>query len=372
MTGAAQHIAILLPDLHGGGAERVMLILAQEFAARGHKVDILLVRKEGALLGEAIQAGIAVTGFETTRLRQVVAPLRRWLLLHQPDVLIPAMWPLTSLAVLAARGTAAHVITTDHATLSAQYSDKGLHHRLALRASIRATYPQALANVSVSEGAARDLEALGRLSPDSVQVIHNPVARPRPTQRSAIWPAKARTRILAVGSLRWQKDFPTLIQALRMVRDKGCDAELVILGEGSERPALEALVQTLGLQSHVALPGFDPAPEAYFEAADIFALSSKSEGFANVVVEALSHGVPVVSCDCPHGPSEILAKGEFGRLVGVGDIDAFADALLATAAEPSDTKRLVCRAEDFLPEIAVEKYLSLFPSTFQRSERLRA
>ena len=362
--------AFVLPDIRGGGAERVMLTLATELAQFGYAPHLILARAGGALMADAQRAGFSITDLNADRLRGVAAPLRHWLRENQPAALIPAMWPLTSIAVWAARGTGVPVITTDHATLSDQYAHNGALHWLALRASIRATYPRARANVSVSAGSARDLERLGRLPANRVKVIHNPVTRPDPNTGRAVWPANARHRILAVGSLRWQKDFPTLLRAFRLLLDQGCDGELVILGDGPDRKALSAMLQPLGLIDRVTMPGFTPDTGTYYASADLFALSSRSEGFANVIVEALSHGLPVVATDCPHGPSEILDTSDIGSLVPVGDAAALAAAMDAALRAPPSPDAALRRASDFRPGVAAVKFLSLLPQP-QLSESMR-
>lgn len=354
-------LAFVLPDLRGGGAERVMLTLATELAQFGYAPHIILANAGGALMADAQRARLPITDLKTDRLREVATPLRRWLCENQPTALVPAMWPLTSIAVWAARGTGVPIITTDHATLSNQYAGKGVLHRLVLRASIRATYLRARANVSVSAGSARDLEQLGRLPVGRVKVIHNPVMRPEPDTGHAVWPAQAKHRILAVGSLRWQKGFPTLLRAFRLLLDKGCDGELVILGDGPDRAVLSGMVQSLGLTERVAMPGFTPHTGSYYATADLFALSSRSEGFANVIVEALSHGLPVVATDCPHGPAEILNTPDVGTLVTVGDTAALAAAIGAALRVPHNPDAARKRALDFRPGVAAVRFLPLLP-----------
>ena len=102
---------------------------------------------------------------------------------------------------------------------------------------------------------------------------------------------------------------------------------LMILGEGEERSTLEALVNGMGLDDDVALPGFVDNPYSYMRSAALFVLSSRWEGFGNVLAEAMACGTPVVSTDCPSGPAEILENGRWGSLVPVGDVNAMADAI---------------------------------------------
>jgi len=129
--------------------------------------------------------------------------------------------------------------------------------------------------------------------------------------------------------LRPQKDFPTLIQAFAHVR-RAYPARLLILGEGEERPALEALVRQLGLEQDVSLPGFAVNPYPYMARASLFVLSSRWEGLPGVLIEALYCGAPLVATDCPSGPREILRDGQYGQLVPVGDVTALAQAIETT------------------------------------------
>jgi glycosyltransferase involved in cell wall biosynthesis len=163
--------------------------------------------------------------------------------------------------------------------------------------------------------------------------------------------------VLGVGRLTAQKDFPSLIRAFAKVRaQKPC--RLVILGEGELRGELEALVASLDLSADVALPGFTDNPFAWMRQSSLFVLSSAWEGFGNVLVEAMACGTPVVSTNCPSGPAEILENGRWGRLVPVGDVDALADAMLATLAETTHAD-VATRAQDFGVEQAVAGYLGL-------------
>ena len=138
--------------------------------------------------------------------------------------------------------------------------------------------------------------------------------------------------VVAVGRLQEQKDYATMIRAFAQVR-KARPVRLLILGEGKERPMLEALIEELGLQEDVGLPGFVMNPYAYLARASLFVLSSRWEGLPTVLIEALCCGTPVVSMDCPSGPREILRGGEYGRLVPVGDAEALARAIEKTLDE---------------------------------------
>jgi len=159
-----------------------------------------------------------------------------------------------------------------------------------------------------------------------------------------------------------QKDFICLIKAFERVRAVR-PARLVILGEGRIRNELEELSKALGLTQDISMPGFVENPFAFMARSSVFVLSSAWEGCPNVLIEALACGCPVVSTDCPSGPSEILKKGSFGPLVPVGDNKAMAEAILKVLDHPLDQEQLRARASEFEVGRISEKYLQLLLPT---------
>ena len=361
------NISLLLPDLRGGGAERVMVDLGREFARLGHTVEFVLMKATGDFLPET-QHEFTVVDLATPRARNVAPALARYLRQRRPDALIVAMWPLTVIAAVAARmaGFRGSVLVSEHGILSQQYARHGGLHCLGLLASTFAGYRLATARVGVSRGTCADMAALSGLGGDKFVTIYNPV-RPaiQPSTDAlrsahALW-ATDGPRILTVGNLKPVKNHPLLLRAFAAM-DRP-DARLMLLGQGANEGALRALASDLGIADRVIFAGFHTDPSPFYATADLFVLSSDHEGFGNVIVEALSFGLPVVSTDCPSGPAEILQGGRFGRLVPVGDAAALAGAMEAALAAPVDRDALIRRAADFAPEIAARKYLDLLGLT---------
>jgi glycosyltransferase involved in cell wall biosynthesis len=366
-----KRIAILLPDLRAGGAERVNLHLArEEYLTRGYDVDFVMMSASGPLMDE-VPEGALVFDLGVMRLRNALWPLVSYLRRERPDALQVSMWPLTCVAVVARALARARcrVVVSDHNTLSVAYAGRGGLHRTALKTTLALTYPHAEARVAVSSGVADDLAALSGMSRSRFEVIHNPIPLPVGADRSTATPHRAPDgsgrRILSVGTLKAQKNHALLIRAFaRMVRQ--ADDHLTIVGEGTLRPDLEALARSEGVEDCVSFPGFTADPGQYYVRSDLFVLSSDYEGFGNVIVEALAHGLPVVSTDCPSGPSEILEDGRYGRLVPVGDAPALASAMEEALSSDHDREALRRRAADFVPSKAADAYLRLlFPETEQ-------
>lgn len=358
-------IAMLIPDLRGGGVERVRMLLGREFLRMGHEVDLLVMRASGELLGQ-VPEGVRLVDLKAPRTRKLLPVLRAWLARERPDALMAAMWPLTSIAVIARRlaGVETRILVSDHNNLIAQHAHRGCFYRWVMSASMRATYGAADARVAVSSGIADIVARLSGLERSALAVIHNPVDPPAPSasgfDADAAWGVAPGARILTIGHMKRQKNHARLLRVFaRLGRP---DARLAILGDGEERSATAALAADLGLEGRVLMPGYVASPGPWLGSADLFVLSSDYEGFGNVLVEALGAGLPVVSTDCPSGPAEILENGRYGRLVPVGDEAALAHAMAEALAAEHDRAALRRRAADFTPEIAARRYAALlFP-----------
>jgi glycosyltransferase involved in cell wall biosynthesis len=352
-------IALLLPSLEPGGTERVTLTLAAEFLRLGDDVDLLVLRQEGALL-DAVPVGARLVVLKARRLRGAVRPLRDYCARVRPDVLLASMWPLTSIAVWAARRSRTRVVVAEHNTLSVEAQTWSASARALLLPTLRWSHRQAAARIAVSQGAADDLALLCGLPRSAVHAIHNPIAPPSPSQPGDLpeWGGAGR-RILSVGTLKPQKNHLLLLDAFARMAQPG--DRLAIVGEGSERAAIEQAAEKLGVASQLLLPGHAPAPERWYASADLFVLSSDYEGFANVVAEALGHGLTVVSTDCPSGPAEILDG--LGRLVPVGDAVAMAEAIDAALAAPDAGAAARTRATAFAPAPIAARYRALLLGT---------
>lgn len=364
---ASKSIAIVLPDLRGGGAERLHVTLANDWVKRGYKVTFVLIRKDGELLS-LLSENVKVVELGVNRIRQAISPLKIYFKKSKPDIILAAMWPLTSATVIAwlLSGKQGHLFLSDHNQLSMSCIKELNVSPLFLKFLIRMTYPFANGIITVSQGVKKDLCRLGRLPANQVKVIYNPAAtgraithRNRPVCREKIWEGSFKHHILSVGSLKKQKDHSTLICAFSQLPPQ-LKAKLIILGEGALRRELEMLVNQLGLDKQVSMPGFVADPAPWFMTADLFVLSSQWEGFGNVLVEALEYGVPVVSTDCTSGPSEILDNGRFGKLVPVGDEIALAQAISKAFTEKPNQAMLKGRANYFSVERISKQYLKFF------------
>jgi glycosyltransferase involved in cell wall biosynthesis len=362
------HVALFLKNERGGVAGRRMH-LADALLRRGCRVDVLTVwlrhGSEGIPAGaRVIQLAPALRNWPVIPGHYVAVPaLARYLRRERPHVLLSATTPLNVAAVSArylAR-TTVRLVISQHNPVSETIAFRQYRSAPVMAHLVRKFYPAADAVIAVSTGIADDLKNVIGLNGTKVSIIHNPVitdaiAPLRDAPAEHLWFSDGGPPIvIGVGRLTTQKGFDDLIRAFALVRTRR-DARLVILGTGRDHDQLTALIHELGLAKVVDLPGWVANPHAYMARANLFVLSSRYEGFGNVLVEALASGCPIVATNCVGGPADILEGGRFGRLVPVGDIEAMAEAILETLDTPADIDALRRRAMDFHVDRIVERY----------------
>ncbi len=359
-----QRLAVFLPELADGGAERVTLNLIRELAKRNYQVDLVLAHADDSDF-DKVPDLVRVVNLEAPRTLACLPALAKYLYCVQPDVMLSAM-NFASITALWARRLAnvsTKLVVVEHNTLSLANKNASRLRSRFIPVLIKYFYPWADGIIAVSKGVADDLAQVTRLSRETIQVIYNPVVslevqKMASTRVDHPWfdPGQPPV-ILAVGRLRPQKDFSTLIHAFAQVRRK-CSARLLILGEGSERVALETLVREQGLEEDVSLLGFVENPYAYMSRASLFILSSRWEGLPTVLIEALFCGVPVISTDCPSGPREVLADGKYGALVPVHNPTALAE-MIKIALEGRTPRPSTESWQPYELETIVDQYIHI-------------
>lgn len=363
--GDAARLAIFVPSMGGGGAERVMVTLANGFAARGHPVDLVLASATGPCLAD-VGGDVRVVDLAAGRVLPAIPALARYLRRERPAAMLAALSHANLAAILArmAARTQTRLVVSERASLAgvkATYT--GAYHR-AIRLGMRLLYGRADAVIAVSQAMAREVVAHTGLPPARVHAIYNPVVTPallRMVEAPADHPWLTGERtvpvVLAVGRLSHEKNLPLLLEAFARLR-RGRPARLLLLGEGPDRPALEALAERLGIAADVDFAGFATNPFPAMRAADLYVMSSRFEGLPNALVQAMACGARLISTDCPTGPAEILDNGRWGRLVPPDDVAAMAGAMAAALDDPTppDTR---ARAEAFRADTIIDEYLAV-------------
>lgn len=361
--------AKILCYTHGlvdGGAERLWACLASAFKERGYDVvfvqDFEAVDNRANLHPDIPLITLGKGHFRATR--QLAKLLRD----ERPDIALSAVGGSNTklLAAIAMSGVATKAVISYHGYNEWKTGWLSWFTYLALPLLSRT----ASRTIAVSEGLRDELVRRWRANPDKTVTIHNPVFFPSGIATpSAEEIAQRDPVVLAVGRMVVEKDFKTLIRAFRRVRTPG--ARLVILGKGPQRAMLTREVKRLGLENKVSMPGYSQEPWQAYSTAKVFALSSVSEPFGNVVVEAMAHGLPVVATACS-GPLEILRHGRYGRIVSLADEVQLAQAIDDALADPGDPGERRRRANAFSFDVRVPAYTALFDEVLNERDQIPA
>jgi glycosyltransferase involved in cell wall biosynthesis len=356
-----KRIALFVPTLGGGGAEKVMVNLAYGFLEAGHKVDLLLVKNEGPYFKE-LSSSLNIVDLRAQHTSLALFSLCRYLRRSNPDVMLSAMDYANVVALWAKRISRVRTLSviSEHSIFSvAAKKPPNIRTRLSLSILMRLSYPMADKIIAVSAGIAHDLARTFGISDEKITVIFNPIRFDNIAKKATEpidhpWYRPGNPPVLlSVGRLHRGKDYPNLLRAFSLIRRKR-NVRLIILGEGKERSQLKALTRKLNIDQDVDIPGFKDNPYNFMAFSRVFVLSSQFEGFSNVLLEAIACGCPVVSTDCPSGPKEIFDKTGVGRLVPVGRPELLAEAIIE-ALQHGEKRRP--DLHEFSYEDIIKKYM---------------
>ncbi|VXA95647.1 Group 1 family glycosyl transferase [Burkholderia sp. 8Y] len=364
-------IVLFIYCMHCGGAERTTANLANEWAARGADVSVVslestrvdfyplhpAVRRIALNLASEPQGALAALTANVVRVRALRKVLREL----KPDVVVGIMTVASVVAILATQGLPCKVIATEH-THPPMLPLTPVWQQLR-----RWSFRMADLVVALTGDSKHWLEE--NCDCTAVRVIPPPFTLPIPRLEPILMPdaviAPERRMLLAVGRLHDAKGFDYLIEAFSHIASAVPDWDLVIVGEGDERPPLERQIETVGLKDRVLLPGRAGNVADWYERADLYVLSSRFEGFSMTLVEAMASGTAAVSYDCDCGPRDIIRHGENGLLVSeVGDTRKLAESLKTLMESDARRQLLASRAAAVKDAFSLETALSLWRAAF--------
>lgn len=362
-------------SLQAGGAERIAAYLANTFQDQGAEVVLLTLsgqerdyfRLDAKVQRESL--GLDGTSRSTwdalgNNLRRVLA-LRRALQRLQPQAALAVMSTSIIHLALATGGLPILTLGAEHSQPSHSPIGK-IWQGLRMLAYgwldiLIALTPETAAWMQRHTRARR------------IVVIPNPVICPLPEQAPYLSPSSCgisgHRRLLAVGRLARVKGYDRLLLGFSRLADRHPDWELIILGEGPERPDLEAQIRRLGLTKRIFLPGQAGNLTDWYESADLFVMSSRHEGFPNVLLEAMSHGLPAISFDCEAGPRNIIRHEIDGLLVPADDIEALSAGLDRLMTDPECRLRFAAQALDVRNRFSEHHITGLWRQLFQSGLR---
>ncbi|HOO44650.1 MAG TPA: glycosyltransferase family 4 protein [Deltaproteobacteria bacterium] len=353
-------IVLIIGTLKGGGAERILSAMANHWQSKGHSITLVT---HDAMENDfyPLRLGINRIGLNLTgptegivstirqRIRKITA-LRRIMKDLRPDVVISFTYMTNCESIMALSCTGIPLIISERNNPVTQEISRAWK---TLRTLL---YPLADAVVLQTEGAARWAQRY--LDPEKLHVIPNFVnLNETSLQKEDLDLSEAKHFILAAGRLTRQKGFDLLIEAFSIAAGDRKDWSLVILGEGEDRTFLEDLAIRLSVQDRVIMPGKLHNIRQIMEKSDMFVLSSRYEGFPNVLLEAMALGLPVISTDCPFGPAYIVRHGIDGILVPNQDTEAIAHAIHSLMENDAERRRLASRSREVLDRFDKESIM---------------
>lgn len=361
-------MSLVIYSMSGGGAERVMKLLSDAWAQERHVLtlitlaeaqeDFFVVDPRVRRVGLGLMADSPGLGAALANNLARVKALRRALKDSRPQVIISFGDATNVLTVLAARGLKAPVVVCEHTD--------PYHHQVGrLWACLRRlVYPWAGAVVGVSPAASQYVARFVRRRP--VLTIPNPIQPPRPAAVSDLRPWPLGPTVLGMGRLHPSKGFDLLLEAFAACGPAARDWRLVILGEGPERPRLEAQAMRLGIAPRVHLPGQVAEPLPLLKQAEFFVMPSRYEGFPMALCEAMSCGLAVVASDCSAGVRQIVRPGVDGLLVPPGDVQSLSQCMLWLMQNPEGRGRLARRAPQVAERFGLRRVLDQWNELFTR------
>ena len=357
-----KRIAFVLPHLHMGGIEHVVLRLANGLDRRRFRPILILRRVEGILLREVARDVLVIDA--QGRRAVFLAPFLAGRLRREAVDLVYSGTNAMNLACVLAvalmrRVAKPRLIISEHTSAGAYLA--GAKARMLRRALVQALYPRADLLVAPLDSIACDWIDTMALAGLAHAVAPNPVLEAGWSAGGDLPDQRQSGLVVAAGRLVPEKDFEGLIRAFADVARRRADARLTIFGEGPDRAKLQALVDAEGMAGRISLPGVTDQLLHEFTRAPVVAVSSRREGFGNVVIEALAAGAQVVATDCA-GPRALLQGLAQGRIVPVGDRPALAAALaerLDCQILAADQRAAQARAGQYGVEQAVAAFARL-------------
>jgi glycosyltransferase involved in cell wall biosynthesis len=368
-------VCFVLPSLNGGGAERAAVQILNGLDPNLWDRSMFLFAREGPYLAE-VDPSIAITSADTASRWGRWRALRSFIARERPDLVMAFLSFFSALSAARAANTRAKVVFNLQTPMSAFLTDADYHwrrswHKAAFAAVARVGYAAADLIIATSHGVARDLTGAFGIDPDRIRVLANPVDLDRvraaiaePLDAAVLPPGDA-PLIVAAGRLAEAKNYPLMIDAFAMLRQR-MPARLCILGQGELEGELRQLIVARGLSGSVSLAGFQANPWKYIAKADVFLLTSRYEGFGNVLIEAMACGVPVVTT-ASAGTRDIVQSGTDGVLIEAHTASAIADVLFRLLSDAGQLDQLRAGAMRATEKFGLPSTVARYDSTMREA-----
>jgi GalNAc-alpha-(1->4)-GalNAc-alpha-(1->3)-diNAcBac-PP-undecaprenol alpha-1,4-N-acetyl-D-galactosaminyltransferase len=364
-------IMLAVTTMTAGGAERVAATLVNHWSASGHKVALITIASSDldfyALDQRVTRIALGLSHSTKTWFAFLAVNFKRIRKLHsaildfKPDVILSFLDTTNVRMLLASCGTGIPVIVSE------RIDPTQLSIGRVVRMLRRLLYKRAAAVVVLTPRIAR--WASGFVKKEAIHVIPNPISQ-QFGKNGKLEPGRVGRQVIAIGRLEEQKGLDMLLRAFAQCAEEHPGWILKIIGDGSERDRLKAQAAALHIGDRITWERAVKQPEKELHRSDLFVLSSRFEGFPNVLAEAMACGLPVVSFDCLSGPREIIHDGEDGLLVPPNDVDALAQAMSRLMGSEAERKRLGDHAACIVERFGVARIADMWSEVFAQVVRM--
>lgn len=369
-----KRVALIVPNLTGGGAERVVVHLLRHLNRVRIEPILIVVDLFGPYVSK-LPPDIQIVNLQSKRVRYALPKLIREINRLKPDAIMSTL-DYMNLALLGVKPFLVgnpRLIVREANTPSKSIQTLSSLGQKCFTWLYRLLYKRSDVIVTQSDGMRKDLLGfLPGLDPSKVVRIYNPLDVETVKRESSLFHPfshdEKKLVIVAAGRLTFQKGFDLLLQAFGKVRSVHENAQLYILGEGPLLLELTQLAEELGITDYVTFAGFQSNPYPYLKHADLFVLSSRWEGFPNILLEAIASGSRVVATRCPSGPDEILEEGRYGVLVKSDCVDSLADGMLAALNKETVFDSGMLKARQYSAPYIAGLYEQIFTNENERRD----
>lgn len=354
-------ITFLISSLEGGGAEGVCVNLANSLVERGWSVRLIVMHMENAVFKNLLSEKIIVDVLNVPHARNSIIPLAKKLIKLKPRKILVFNYEFT-IIVLLIKGMLRldiKVIARNINNFSSKMTSiKRLSRGGILIALMRRMYSKVDHVINQCHGMNEDLLKVFPDFEGRTSVIYNPVNREvyQASLESDNTKSSDSNYLLCVGRLEFQKRFEDAIEAFSLIAENYPNLRLKIAGKGSLEKDLIQFSEKCGVCKRVDFEGFQRDLIPHYRQAAALLLTSRYEGFPNVLVEAITMGLPIISYDCPSGPNEIVVEGINGYLVESGNVNKLAQSIMHLLDEGVSTKCVVNTSKKFRPEKITSAY----------------